>query len=164
MVSPHNILDNTRRAGWPEGLKILKPTTDATDEDDRSNSISMTMIRWAWRSSSNRPVLGVLDVHTNGNIQFLATKSGPDPMSVTDGRTDERTDERSHAHTSILRRSLHNKPFGQKLFESKPWLRGDSPIDQYFYLLLLWPGWTSEVKKCACHRLNSPMGFRFRTL
>ena len=42
------------------------------------------------------------------------TKSCPDPMSVTDGRTDGRTHGRTHAHTSILRRPLHNKPFGQQ--------------------------------------------------
>ena len=64
----------------------------------------------ARKSSRNRPVLGVLDLRCKGKTQFLVTKSGADPMSVTDARTDGRTD----AHTSIFLMSLHNRPFGQK--------------------------------------------------
>ena len=46
--------------------------------------------------SPNRPVFGLLDGRCNGNTQFLVTKSGADPMSVTVGRTDGRTDGRTN--------------------------------------------------------------------
>ena len=49
----------------------------------------------ARKSSRNRPVLGVLDLRCKGKTQFLVTKLGPDPMSVTDGRTEEE-DGRTH--------------------------------------------------------------------
>ena len=69
----------------------------------------------ARKSSRNRPVLGVLDLRCKGKTQFLVTKSGADPMSVTDGRTDGRSEEggRTDAHTSKILSSLHNRPFGQ---------------------------------------------------